>query len=101
MLNSSKKEETPVSQNGCGKRLKETKPASGLSTHMVFDRSIFHDCDIQTDADGTTVTVNTSPVSRFAVVPLNAPPRLLVTFTPEQQQPSGASEPSGDNGSID
>ncbi|HVA40107.1 MAG TPA: outer membrane protein assembly factor BamD [Candidatus Binataceae bacterium] len=77
-------------------RLKETKPASGLATHMVFDRSIFHDCDIQTDAGGTTVTVNTSPVSRFAVVPLSAPPRLLVTFTPEQQGPADASEPSGD-----
>jgi len=83
-------------------RLKETKLANGLATHMVFDRSIFHDCDIQADAEGTTVTVNTSPVSRFAVVPLNAPPRLLVTFTPEQQQPSGATEPSGDNpNSID
>ena len=83
-------------------RLKETKLAHGLATHMVFDRSIFHDCDIQTDAGGTTVTVNTSPVSRFAVVPLNAPPRLLVTFTPEQQQPAGASEPGSDNGnSID
>jgi outer membrane protein assembly factor BamD len=83
-------------------RLKETKLASGLATHMVFDRSIFHDCDIQTDAGGTTVTVSTSPVSRFAVVPLNAPPRLLVTFTPEQQQPSSGSEPSNDSGnSID
>ncbi len=81
--------------------LKETKPAHGLATHMVFDRSIFHDCDIQTDAGGTTVTVNTSPVSRFAVVPLNAPPRLLVTFTPEDQQPAGASEPNGDTNSID
>ncbi len=68
---------------------------------MVFDRSIFHDCDIQTDAGGTTVTVNTSPVSRFAVVPLNAPQRLLVTFTPEDQQPAGASEPNGDTNSID
>ncbi|MGH7915027.1 MAG: tetratricopeptide repeat protein, partial [Candidatus Binataceae bacterium] len=76
--------------------LKETKPATGLATHMVFDRSIFHDCDIQTDAGGTTVTVNTSPVSRFAVIPLNAPSRLLVTFTPEHQQPAGASESSGD-----
>jgi len=76
--------------------LKETRLAKGLATHMVFDRSIFHDCDIQSDAGGTTVVVNTSPVSRFAVVPLNAPPRLLVTFTPEQQEPVGASEPSGD-----
>ncbi len=83
--------------------LKETRLAKGMATHMVFDRSIFHDCDIQSDAGGTTVTVNTSPVSRFAVVPLNAPPRLLVTFTPEQQGPAGASEPSsGDSGnSID
>jgi hypothetical protein len=79
-------------------RLKETKLAHGLATHMTFDRSIFHDCDIQTDAEGTTVTVNTSPVSRFAVVPLNAPPRLLVTFTPEEQQPAGASEPGSDSG---
>jgi outer membrane protein assembly factor BamD len=83
--------------------LKETRLAKGLATHMVFDRSIFHDCDIQSDAGGTTVTVNTSPVSRFAVVPLNAPPRLLVTFTPEQQGPAGTSEPSSaDSGnSID
>jgi outer membrane protein assembly factor BamD len=82
--------------------LKETKLAHGLATHMTFDRSIFHDCDIQTDADGTTVTVNTSPVSRFAVVPLNAPPRLLVTFTPEEQGPAGAGEPGSDSGnSID
>ncbi|HVB78332.1 MAG TPA: outer membrane protein assembly factor BamD [Candidatus Binataceae bacterium] len=82
--------------------LKETKPASGLPTHLVFDRSIFRDCDIQSDAGGTTVTVNTTPVSRFAVVPLIAPPRLLVTFTPEQQQPAGASESSGESAnSID
>jgi hypothetical protein len=82
--------------------LKETKLAHGLATHMTFDRSIFHDCDIETNADGTTVTVNTSPVSRFAVVPLNAPPRLLVTFTPEQQGPAGAGEPGSDSGnSID
>jgi outer membrane protein assembly factor BamD len=78
--------------------LKETKLARGVPTHMTFDRSIFHDCDIQADPDGTTVTVNTSPVSRFAVVPLNAPPRLLVTFTPEEQQPAGASEPGVDTG---
>jgi outer membrane protein assembly factor BamD len=76
--------------------LKETRLAKGLPTHLVFDRSIFHDCDIQSDAGGTTVTVNTSPVSRYAVVPLNAPPRLLVTFTPEQQQPVNASEPVDD-----
>ena len=82
--------------------LKETKLARGLASHMTFDRSIFRDCDIQADPDGTTVTVNTSPVSRFAVVPLNAPPRLLVTFTPEDQQPAGVGEPGSDSGnSID
>jgi outer membrane protein assembly factor BamD len=87
--------------------LKGTRLAKGAPTHLVFDRSIFHDCDIQSDADGTTITVNTSPVSRFAVVPLNAPPRLLVTFTPadqsaspsepEPEAPSG--EPSGETSS--
>jgi hypothetical protein len=36
------------------------------------------------------------------VVPLNAPPRLLVTFTPEVQGPAGAGEPGSDSGnSID
>ncbi len=78
-------------QNGNGYstltiHLKDTKPAPKLASHLVFDRSIFRDCDIQTKSDGTTVTVNTSPVSRFAVVPLQAPPRLLITFTPEEQQ---------------
>ena len=84
--------------------LNETKPAHGLGTHLVFDRSIFHDCDIQSDASGTTVTVNTSPVSHFAVVQLNAPPRLLVMFTPErEQQPSSeAGESAADpSNSID
>jgi hypothetical protein len=36
-------------------------------------------------------------VSRFAVIPLNAPPRLLVTFTPEEQQPAATSEPTDQN----
>ena len=79
--------------------LKETKPASTVPTHMVFDRSIFHDCDIQHDSGGTTVTVTTTPVSRFAVVPLNAPPRLLVTFTPEGQQPGTGGAPAMDTDS--
>lgn len=76
--------------------LKDTKPAAKLTNHMIFDRSIFRDCDIQTDAAGTTVTVNTSPVSRFAVVPLDAPPRLLVTFTPDQQ-PGGPAAQAADS----
>jgi len=29
------------------------------------------------------LTVNTVPVTSFAVVPLTEPPRLLVTFTPQ------------------
>lgn len=66
-------------------RLNETKPSKKLHRHLVFDRSIFRDCDVQADAKGTTVTVNTAPVSRFAIVPLNTPPRLLITFTPEQR----------------
>jgi len=49
----------------------------------VFDKSIFKDCDVSSDSDGTTVTVNTVPVTNFAVVPLDEPPRLLVTFTPQ------------------
>ena len=75
--------------------LKETKPTARLASHLVFDRSIFRDCDIQADASGTTVTVNTTPVSRFAVVPLIAPARLLVTFTPQEQEheSSGADQP--------
>jgi outer membrane protein assembly factor BamD len=78
--------------------LKDTKPAKRLTSHLVFDRSIFRDCDIQSESDGTTVTVNTTPVSRFAVVPLDSPPRLLVTFTPAQQdQPAETGEQNGDS----
>jgi outer membrane protein assembly factor BamD len=54
----------------------------GVAQHMVFDKSIFHDCDIATDANGTKITVNTMAISRYAVVSLDQPPRLLVTFTP-------------------
>jgi len=63
--------------------LKDVTPDAGIQRHIVFDRSIFKDCDIASDAQGTTVTVNTVPVSSFAVVPLSEPPRLLVTFTPQ------------------
>jgi hypothetical protein len=54
-----------------------------VDRHIVFDRSIFKDCDVETDSSGTTITVNTVPVSSFAVVPLTEPARLLVTFTPQ------------------
>ncbi len=30
-----------------------------------------------------TVTLNMEPVAHFAVVPLDAPPRLVMTFTPQ------------------
>jgi outer membrane protein assembly factor BamD len=63
--------------------LKHVTPGPGVQRHLVFDRSIFRDCDVSTGPQGTTVTLNTSPVTNFAVVPLEEPPRLLVTFTPE------------------
>ena len=64
--------------------LKDVTPDSALQTHFVFDKSIFKDCSISSSSSGTTVTLNTRPVAHFAVVPLEAPPRLLMTFTPEK-----------------
>jgi len=64
--------------------LLNTQPDSKLDHHLVFDRSIFKDADIKSDAGGTTVTVNTTAVARFAIIPLQDPSRLLVTFTPEE-----------------
>jgi len=61
--------------------LKDVTPDASIQRHVVFDRSIFKDCDVESDAQGTTITVNTVPVSSFAVVPLTEPARLLVTFT--------------------
>ena len=52
------------------------------STRFDSHKSIFHDVDINSDGGGTKVVLNTLPVSRYAVVPLEEPPRLLVTFTP-------------------
>jgi len=63
--------------------LKGVTPEASVQSHVVFDRSIFKDCDVTSDEQGTTITVNTVPVSSFAVVPLTEPPRLLVTFTPQ------------------
>jgi len=62
--------------------LKDVTPDSALQTHLVFDKSIFKDCSISSTSSGTTVTLNTQPIAHFAVVPLDAPPRLLMTFTP-------------------
>jgi len=64
--------------------LLNTQPDSKLDHHIVFDRSIFKDSEIKSDAGGTTVTVNTTAVARFAIIPLQDPSRLLVTFTPEE-----------------
>jgi outer membrane protein assembly factor BamD len=67
-------------------RLNRTSPDSSLERHLVFDRSIFKDCEIDTDAHGTTVRVNTTAVERFAIIPLEDPARLLITFTPRNRQ---------------
>lgn len=75
--------------------LKAVTPDAKLARHMVFDKSIFHDCDIVSDADGTKITVNTTRVSRFAIVPLQGPSRLLVTFVPESGSPQTASFEAG------
>jgi outer membrane protein assembly factor BamD (BamD/ComL family) len=62
--------------------LHQVTPDAGVQQHMVFDKSIFRDADIEPDAGGTKITLNTTGVSRYAIVPLDQPPRLLVTFTP-------------------
>ncbi|MGB6554383.1 MAG: hypothetical protein WBE78_12900, partial [Candidatus Binataceae bacterium] len=61
-----------------------------LNHHLVFDRSIFKDCEVTSNSQGTTVTLNTSPLSDVEVVPLDNPPRLLVTFTPISQSVSSS-----------
>jgi outer membrane protein assembly factor BamD len=76
-------------------RLLNTKPDSKLVAHLVFDRSIFKDCDVTSDSGTTTVTVKTSAVSRFAIIPLEDPPRLLVTFTPLSKEMGDSTVTSG------
>jgi len=76
-------------------RLMNTKPDAKLVAHLVFDRSIFKDCDVTSDSGDTTVTVKTSEVSRFAIIPLEDPPRLLVTFTPLGHEPGDSTVTSG------
>jgi outer membrane protein assembly factor BamD len=63
--------------------LKDVTPGVGLQTHLVFDKSIFKDCSVSSTTAGTTITLNMKPVEHFAVVPLEGPPRLLMTFTPQ------------------
>lgn len=76
-------------------RLLNTKPDSKLVAHLVFDRSIFKDCDVKSDSGDTTVTVKTAEVSRFAIIPLEDPPRLLVTFTPLSRELGESTVTSG------
>jgi outer membrane protein assembly factor BamD len=63
--------------------LKDVTPDVALQPHLVFDKSIFKDCSISSTKSGTTVTLKMQPVARFAIVPLEGPPRLLMTFTPQ------------------
>ncbi|HUY29344.1 MAG TPA: outer membrane protein assembly factor BamD [Candidatus Binataceae bacterium] len=70
--------------------LKDVTPDTSLEHHLVFDRSIFKDCDVTRNAQGTVVTLNTVPLSDVEVVPLDSPPRLLVTFTPVAQSVSSS-----------
>ena len=65
--------------------LKDVTPDPSVQHHVVFDRSIFKDCDITSDAQGTTITVNTVPVSGYAIVSLNEPPRFVVACPPGQR----------------
>ncbi|HXW84205.1 MAG TPA: outer membrane protein assembly factor BamD [Candidatus Binataceae bacterium] len=65
--------------------MKDVTPDQNLGSHIVFDRSIFRDCDVNSVPGGTEVVLHTVPVANFAVVPLDNPSRLLVTFTPVSQ----------------
>jgi outer membrane protein assembly factor BamD len=66
--------------------LKNTAPSLHLDSHLVFDKSIFRDVQVSPDGHDTTVTINTTAVSRFAIVPLEEPARLLVTFAPPENE---------------
>ncbi|MGO9450565.1 MAG: outer membrane protein assembly factor BamD [Candidatus Binataceae bacterium] len=65
--------------------LKDVTADKGVPAHIVFDRSIFRDCDVSTSSGVTTVTMNTVPLADVSVLSLDGPPRLLITFTPQTQ----------------
>jgi hypothetical protein len=65
-------------------RLRDVTPEIGLRREIVFDRSIFRDAEITGGIDGTTVTLRTTPIVDYTVIPLTSPPRLLITFTPRE-----------------
>ena len=66
--------------------LKDVTPAKSLQNHIVFDRSIFRDCDVSSNQQAT-ITMNTVPVADVGGS-LDGPPRLLVSFMPQNQQAS-------------
>ena len=62
--------------------LHKTEPDSQLQNHIELHRSIFKDCDVQVEGDTTAVTVRTTKVANYAVIPLEGPSRLMITYTP-------------------
>ncbi len=72
--------------------LKQVTPDAAMPTHINFDKSIFRDADIESANGGTRITITTAPVSRFAVIPLSRPSRLLVTFTPSAASATASSD---------
>jgi outer membrane protein assembly factor BamD len=66
--------------------LRKAQPDPKLQSHIVFNRSIFKDCEVQSSAEATAVTVRTGPVANFAVIPLEGPSRLMVTYTPKPEE---------------
>ncbi|HLH76437.1 MAG TPA: outer membrane protein assembly factor BamD [Candidatus Binataceae bacterium] len=78
-------------------RMLNTQPDSKLDQHMVFDRSIFRDSDIKSDGTSTTVVVNTTHVARFAIIPLEEPSRLLITFTSDETDLGQAGDQTTDS----
>ena len=78
-------------------RLRKAQPDPKLQSHIVFNRSIFKDCDVETAGEMTTVTVRTGPVANYAVIPLEGPARLMVTYTPSPEQLGDLARPALQN----
>jgi outer membrane protein assembly factor BamD len=78
-------------------RLRKARPDPKLESHIVFNRSIFKDCDVETAGEVTTVTVRTGPVANYAVIPLEGPARLMVTYTPSPEQLGELAKPALQN----
>lgn len=80
--------------------LKQVTPAATMPAHITFDKSLFRDADIESADGGTKITINTAAVSRYAVIPLSQPARLLVTFTPTAATASSDNSDSSDLGAA-